>query len=132
MNIDFTERCCFKNHHGQCKLHPIKDEYYCYPHYRDVYKHPYNKDSVPTKIRDALWEKYSDGKGNAACFVCKCVVDKHGDNAFHASHVVARSRGGPATLSNLRVCCRACNLDMGTENLLSYKNRYDNRGCVVM
>jgi hypothetical protein len=52
------------------------------------------------------------------CYVCKelTLLAK-----AHRSHIVARHNGGTCNEDNVKLCCRTCNLSMGTMNLNSYK-----------
>ena len=72
---------------------------------------PYKKGVIPPKLRAQVWE-HGDGR----CYVCGEKVT----TGWHCSHVVAEVKGGPTTLSNLRVCCPHCNLSMGDLNLYRY------------
>lgn len=82
---------------------------------------PYNNnEKISKRIRERLWHQYHGDFKVGECFCC-CKVIR--DDEFEAGHVIARIFGGPNTLENLRVVCRKCNLDMGTENLLEYKKQ---------
>ena len=67
-------------------------------------------------IRAAVYVYYNGRKFETKCHIPWC------DNAidvfnFHASHVVPHSRGGEATLQNLRPTCQLCNTSMGAMHM---------------
>lgn len=43
---------------------------------------------------------------------------EHGRISFEIDHVVPESKGGEATLDNLRLSCRACNRSKGSKRAL--------------
>jgi hypothetical protein len=77
---------------------------------------------LPASVRRGLWDaKFGLSNLSGLCFVCKCAIDFH---SFHVGHVVAVAKGGTNALSNLECVCISCNLSMGTENLLDFKQKF--------
>ena len=63
---------------------------------------------IPLPVRKAVLER--DGM---VCRYCGCRVHmrKSGPCKLNFDHVIPYILGGPTTVENLAVCCRACNLD---------------------
>ena len=63
----------------------------------------------------------SDNANNVLidCYCCKTTLNI---KDAHRSHIVAKELGGSCDKSNIRVCCKACNLDMGIMDLEVYKS----------
>lgn len=59
------------------------------------------------KIRDEVFEKSKDKKGNYTCAVC----NKKAKNRvyFQIDHIVPMNKGGKTKIENLQVLCRTCN-----------------------
>ena len=63
----------------------------------------------------------SDNANNVLidCYCCQTTLNI---KDAHRSHIVAKELGGSCDKSNIRVCCKACNLDMGIMDLEVYKS----------
>lgn len=76
--------------------------------------------TIPATMRNAVWIKYiGDEKGTAVCFCCELQPIDRGN--YECGHVISKSKGGLATLDNLRPICGLCNKSMGTANLNDFK-----------
>jgi 5-methylcytosine-specific restriction endonuclease McrA len=77
------------------------------------------KKAIPKHIRKIVWDTYI---GNDIikhkCLCCKRTTICNTD--FHCGHVVAENKGGTQEITNLRPICAACNLSMGTMNMVEY------------
>lgn len=58
--------------------------------------------------------------GGIHCFYC-CSVIKSGKAT--KDHIVAQSRGGPSTMSNLVLSCKSCNHDKSNSDFSVWKSR---------
>ena len=77
---------------------------------------------ISPKLRQRVWSKRNDMiKGN--CYVCNHTLQQ---DSFQCGHIKAYYYGGETTYENLEPICSSCNIDMSTENLLSYKKRLYN------
>lgn len=77
------------------------------------------KDGIPADVRTAVWNKYNGGGTVGFCYACGTEVQRY-NAGWHCSHVIARDKDGPATIDNLRCCCKHCNLSMGDQNMYAY------------
>lgn len=75
------------------------------------------KETIPPKIRNAVWEKYHGNEEMGVCYCCGHMLYR---NAFHTAHVFSESAGGEISIENLRISCQYCNLSMGNQNLYAY------------
>ncbi len=86
---------------------------------------PENKDGrrkLPTALRRALWiSKFGEDNLKGNCFVCNYKIDMHG---FHCGHVLSVKNGGSDNIKNLECVCALCNLSMGTQNMMEFKQKY--------
>lgn len=73
---------------------------------------------VPADMRLALWKNYHEVDEYGKCYTCGCTLLP--SQIWHAAHVVAVSKGGLTELSNLRTCCRTCNLGMRNQNMYAF------------
>lgn len=76
---------------------------------------------INKKKRRAVWDKRNPNLGEGQCFVCNRADDFDYDT-FECGHIVACYWGGDTSVQNLEPICKKCNLDMGVQNLLEYKN----------
>ncbi len=77
---------------------------------------------LPPSVRRNLWDaKFGLSNLSGSCFVCQTPIDFH---SFHVGHILAVAKGGSNALSNLECVCISCNLSMGTENLMDFKNKF--------
>lgn len=83
--------------------------------------------AVPFAVREAVWSKLNAPSSTAgACYTCGGAL-RFQD--MECGHVVPHALGGVDDLSNLMPVCRACNSDMGIQNLEAYRRRIaDMRG----
>ncbi len=86
---------------------------------------PENKDGrkkLPSALRRALWEsKFGKETTKGSCFVCTTDIYIHD---FHCGHKLAAKNGGSDNISNLECVCAQCNLSMGTEDMMVFKQKY--------
>lgn len=81
------------------------------------------KSQIPQSLRIATWKKYvGEEHAKALCLCCKST--EISVFAFHCAHVIAECMGGTKHIDNLRPVCAACNLSMGSQNLLDYSNSH--------
>ena len=90
---------------------------------------PYAAPSRPpsAKKRPALRAALAERDG-AHCWMCAVPLllrreDQHDPHYATLDHIVPRAHGGPATLENLRLACRACNNRRGTNPAHHYSQR---------
>lgn len=78
-----------------------------------------------TKVaRHYLWIRDYGNVAESKC--CCCGMNTIFESTAEAGHIVAHAKGGSSDLNNLKLICRTCNTDMGTENMYDFmrKNRY--------
>jgi len=63
-----------------------------------------------------VWQKYYNEDDNGCCPLCDKIVYRN-TSEWHASHIVAKSKGGEFSVKNLIVLCATCNLKSGTKDL---------------
>lgn len=74
---------------------------------------------IPKRIRDMVWETYIGSNLSAhRCFCCK--KEMIWNTNFHCGHIVPASRGGKASVENLRPICARCNLSMSDQDMKSF------------
>lgn len=71
--------------------------------------------------RHKLWSRHYGKTMEAVCKLCE--MNTISVSQFDAGHVLSRKDGGSNLLDNLVPICRACNLAMGTENMLDFAQR---------
>ena len=71
--------------------------------------------------RHKLWSDHYGKSMDATCKLCE--MNNISVSQFDAGHVLSRKDGGSNMLENLVPICRACNLAMGTENMLDFARR---------
>lgn len=74
--------------------------------------------------RQRLKLRLMDGRITIPC--CFCGWEMSYRNAT-LEHVIPQSKGGQTELANLNLSCLACNLDRGTEDFDSYRQRMQSR-----
>lgn len=77
------------------------------------------KQRIPKSLRDSVWEHYHHDRNIGRCYSCNISVTRY-NAGWNCSHVKSDAKGGPTTLSNLRVCCPGCNLSMGDQNMYAF------------
>lgn len=88
------------------------------------------KKQIPKNLRMQVWQRWIGSETTAGqCFACGIPINI---NAFDAGHNVPESKGGTATLDNLRPVCHQCNLGMGNvstieeyRKLMDFKTNID-------
>ena len=103
------------------------------------------KDTIPHKVREAVWITYHGEAEVGICYACGIYITRYGTcdtchgildstgtcqscgnrmkrrkGGWHCSHVLADVHGGEEIVENLRTCCPHCNLSMGDQNLYVY------------
>src|SRR5207248_595719 len=79
----------------------------------------HGRSKLPAALRNATWNEYVGPQmGQAMCFCCGCEPILRSN--YECGHVVARAKGGPDILSNLRPVCSTCNTSMGTRNMIEF------------
>ena len=77
---------------------------------------------IPSRIKTLVWNQWIGAdKRSGECIACRDTIRFENKEI---AHVVARAKGGTSQLSNLRICCGACNRSMGTMNLNGFVSRY--------
>lgn len=80
-----------------------------------------NYAKIPRGRREELLRFHFQSNMDGQCYVCQKEIHF---TSFEAGHIEPRAYGGTNDLSNLRPICKACNRDMGTQNLEKYKLQY--------
>ena len=81
------------------------------------------KKRIPKKVRVDVWNKYiGEEYGTSYCYCCR--KEKITAHNFQAGHIVAESKGGSTTITNLRPICSGCNQSMSSENMRDYIQTY--------
>lgn len=80
------------------------------------------KNLIPNNIRHAVWYAFIGNKMHDMCFCCNTVPISI--DLFQVGHILARSKGGPNHINNLRPICQFCNKDMGAIHMLEYMEFY--------
>lgn len=77
--------------------------------------------TVPKITRHFLWMR---DYGNIAEAKCQCCgVTLITEATSEAGHVIAFAKGGSTRVENLKLICRTCNADMGTQNLHEFMQK---------
>lgn len=75
-----------------------------------------------TKIaRHYLWIRDYGNVAESKC--CCCGINVIFETTAEAGHIVAHAKGGSSELDNLKLICRTCNTDMGTEDMRDFMKR---------
>jgi hypothetical protein len=81
-----------------------------------------NKKAIPKVLKELCWKKWvGDNISKTKCLCCEDNEIKM--SSFHCGHVLAEVHGGKMSVENLRPVCAACNLSMGSENMVDFKTR---------
>ena len=80
-------------------------------------------DKIPLAVRQAVWNTHIGVEhGISPCFMgCGTIISQA---AFHCGHVIAKSKGGPTTIQNLRPICQRCNTSMGNIDMYDFCREY--------
>jgi hypothetical protein len=82
-----------------------------------------NKNKIPKKIKQLVWNKYIGEKnGNGLCQCCQ--VTEIAQMSFQCGHIISEFNGGTITLDNLIPLCPLCNSSMGTMNMDDFMKIY--------
>lgn len=81
--------------------------------------------NIPSKIRNLTWRTYIGDSMDGRCWCCDDAISIE---KWHAGHVLPASKGGPATVDNLRPLCAGCNLSMSNKHMADYIRAHDLRG----
>ena len=74
---------------------------------------------IKQTIRQLVWNKFIGAKnGTGYCWCCNSTVINVFE--FECGHILARSKGGPDTVENLRPICGLCNRSMGAMHMLEF------------
>jgi hypothetical protein len=73
---------------------------------------------IDKKLRARVWIENNGMSMISQCWCCNHEL-KFTDN-YEAGHVVARAKGGPTDISNLKPVCRGCNRSMGVTHMKEY------------
>jgi len=81
------------------------------------------KRKIPKAVRDKVWNHYVGiEKGISKCICCN--NQQISQNNFECGHVVAESKGGKETVTNLRPICGLCNRSMGNTNMIEFMKEH--------
>lgn len=75
---------------------------------------------ISRTLRRKVWEKRHTSLDSGTCYTCARPLDY---DTFDCGHVTAVFYGGKTCVDNLEPVCRACNVDMGVENLEAFRQR---------
>lgn len=105
-NIDWIER--IYNHNYDIQYNPIT----------------YKKSKIPKSLSKNIYDRDIGSREYVGkCFVCHNEITR---DSGHIGHIVPEYLGGETNIENLKAICAGCNLSMGTQNLLEYKQKYFN------
>jgi len=98
----------------------LKDRMYHPPKKENQHINIDERKQIPKKIREMVWKTYV-GLDTAAvvCWCCKSTMINYFD--YSCGHILAKSRGGRATVGNLRPICSLCNSSMGVCDMLEFQ-----------
>lgn len=83
------------------------------------------KQKAPAALRQSIWLRWVGKKFESKCSVtwCRSVITPF---TFEAGHNIPESKGGDASLENMRPVCGVCNKSMGNRFTIDEFNRlYD-------
>lgn len=75
----------------------------------------HKRKALPKTLKHHLWMRDYGNVAETKC-VC-CGVTSVTEATTEAGHITAFSQGGSNNTDNLRLICRTCNTDMGTQNM---------------
>jgi len=81
------------------------------------------KEPIPSAIRNLVWSTYISSESRIGKCFC-CGVEPITCANFDCGHVIARCRGGQATVENLRPICGNCNGSMHTQNMFEFMAKH--------
>jgi len=77
---------------------------------------------VPKHVKDAVWKKYMRNKLEGKCYCCG--IETITVFNFEVGHNIAKSKGGPNDIENLRPICKGCNASMRTQSIESFRAKH--------
>jgi 5-methylcytosine-specific restriction endonuclease McrA len=79
--------------------------------------------AVPKALRQQVWLKYNGPTFNCKCQIswCENIITPF---SFEVGHNIPHSKGGPATIDNLRPLCSSCNKSMGNNYTIDEFSNY--------
>jgi 5-methylcytosine-specific restriction endonuclease McrA len=81
------------------------------------------KTYIPKAVKMVTWANaFGLSTGQTKCPICKFNIISQMD--FHCAHIIAEAKGGATRADNLLPTCSKCNLSMGKENLIKFRNKY--------
>lgn len=88
--------------------------------YDDILHYPKKyRVRITKKLRKEVWKKRFEEKIKGCCFCCEKDIEY---DDFECGHIQSVHFRGETIKDNLEPICSVCNKDMGTQNLLTYKN----------
>ena len=82
----------------------------------------YKKSNIPKSLSKKVYDRDVGSREYIGpCFVCTNEITR---DSGHIGHIIPEYLGGETHLDNLKAICAGCNLSMGTQNLIGYKNKY--------
>ncbi len=81
----------------------------------------HTRKQIPKAVRESVFTLY-EKECNGKCWCCNIETITHAN--FRCGHIIADREGGLSTIENLRPICPSCNLSMGTQNMISFKQEY--------
>ena len=79
------------------------------------------RSGIPATVKDTVWRRCCGSNLDGVCFICNSQITY---NNCHVAHIIPVKLGGSNNVDNLRITCMSCNLSMGTQNLLKFKQKY--------
>jgi hypothetical protein len=77
------------------------------------------KKYISAVVKRLVWNNnIGEELGKAKCMCCK--VTDITQMSFNCGHIIAESKGGETTVSNLKPICQNCNSSMGTKNMYEF------------
>jgi len=71
--------------------------------------------NIPISLKKAVWNHWVGMNiGETKCPICPTLIHQI---SFHCGHIIAKSKGGLNTVTNLRPICQSCNSSMGNKNM---------------
>ena len=108
---------------GKCTIHLAKPK-------EDEAKAPSetkkSKQKISKVLKMQVWDKYV-GKSVASILCPNCNIIEIRMDAFEAGHVQPESKGGLATVENLRPICGTCNKSIGSKLMDTTKFKYSTK-----
>lgn len=78
----------------------------------------------PQRVRALVWQTWCGKVYSHKCTIAWCNSTMEILGAWHVAHVTSVISGGTDAIDNLRPVCGACNLSMGTQNLIDFEKHF--------